>query len=215
MPIWDRAGDGRARVDSRFRPIGFFLPIDEHNEHYLTLREFPGLGFYGSHFSKRELLEQRNRMIRRHPRTTFLLPDVANLPEDLTAVGQLLDANPNVVIDFSARIDELGRQPYTARDFFLRYQDRILFGLDMPVSPAAYRCYFRVLRRGTSISTIPTISAASGFTPVGSSTGWACPTQCLGRSITRMRHGFFPGCPRLVSRTNRVRIAGTQRNDGR
>jgi len=56
-----------------------------------------------------------------------------------------LDAHPNVVIDFSARIDELGRQPYTARDFFIKYQDRILFGLDMPVSVEAYRCYFRVL----------------------------------------------------------------------
>jgi predicted TIM-barrel fold metal-dependent hydrolase len=70
---------------------------------------------------------------------------VANLPEDLAAVGELLDANPNVLIDFSARIDELGRQPYTAREFFLRYQDRILFGLDMPVSAEAYRCYFRLL----------------------------------------------------------------------
>jgi predicted TIM-barrel fold metal-dependent hydrolase len=91
------------------------------------------------------LLKQRNRMIARHPKTTFLLPHVANLPEDLAAVGELLDAHPNVVIDFSARIDELGRQPFTARDFFIKYQDRILFGLDMPVSPEAYRCYFRFL----------------------------------------------------------------------
>ena len=126
-------------------PIGFFQPIDEHNEHYLTLQEFPGWSFLGSHFGKWELLEQRNRMIARHPQTTFLLPHVANLPEDLAAVGELLDAHPNVIIDFSARIDELGRQPYTAHDFFLRYQDRILFGLDMPVSAEAYRCYFRFL----------------------------------------------------------------------
>ena len=60
-------------------------------------------------------------------------------------MGQLLEAQPNVMIDFSARIDELGRQPYTAHDFFVRYQDRILFGLDMPVSEEAYRCYFRLL----------------------------------------------------------------------
>ena len=115
-------------------PVAFFQPIDEHNEHYLTLQEFPGWSFLGSHFGKWDLLAQRNRMIARHPRTTFILPHVANLPEDLASVGELLDAHPNVVIDFSARIDELGRQPYTARDFFLRYQDRILFGLDMPVS---------------------------------------------------------------------------------
>ena len=145
-PIWDCAGKlGLPVLIHVSDPIAFFSPIDEHNEHYLTLQEFPGWSFYGSHFSKWELLEQRNRMIARHRQTTFLLPHVANLPENLAAVGEFLDANPNVCIDFSARIDELGRQPFTARDFFLRYQDRILFGLDMPVSPEAYRCYFRVL----------------------------------------------------------------------
>jgi predicted TIM-barrel fold metal-dependent hydrolase len=145
-PIWERAGElGIPVLIHVSDPVGFFLPIDERNEHYLTLQEFPGWSFCGSHFGKWDLLAQRNRMIARHPRTTFLLPHVANLPEDLAAVGQLLDAQPNVFIDFSARIDELGRQPYTARDFFLRYQDRILFGLDMPVSAAAYRCYFRFL----------------------------------------------------------------------
>jgi predicted TIM-barrel fold metal-dependent hydrolase len=145
-PIWDEAGRLRVPVLVHVSdPIAFFSPIDEYNEHYLTLQEFPAWSFYGSHFGKNELLEQRNRMIARHPRTTFFLPHMANLPEDLASVGELLDAHPNVVIDFSARIDELGRQPYTARDFFIRYQDRILFGLDMPVSREAYRCYFRVL----------------------------------------------------------------------
>jgi predicted TIM-barrel fold metal-dependent hydrolase len=145
-PVWERAGQlGIPVLIHVSDPIAFFLPFDARNEHYLTLQEFPGWSFAGSHFSKWELLKQRNRMIARHPKTTFLLPHVANLPEDLAAVGALLDAHPNVVIDFSARIDELGRQPYTARDFFIKYQDRILFGLDMPVSPEAYRCYFRFL----------------------------------------------------------------------
>jgi predicted TIM-barrel fold metal-dependent hydrolase len=146
FPIWRRAGQmGLPVLIHVSDPIAFFLPPDAENEHYLTLREFPGWSFAGSHFSKWELLEQRNRMIAAHPGTTFLLPHVANLPEDLAAVGRLLDELPNVVIDFSARIDELGRQPYTARDFLIEYQDRILFGLDMPVSAAAYRCYFRFL----------------------------------------------------------------------
>jgi predicted TIM-barrel fold metal-dependent hydrolase len=146
FPIWRRAGElGLPVLIHVSDPMAFFDPIDEHNEHYLTLQEFPGWSFVGSHFSKAELLAQRNRMIAAHPETTFILPHVANLPEDLATVSVLLDTHPNVVIDFSARIDELGRQPYTARDFFLRYQDRILFGLDMPVSVEAYRCYFRFL----------------------------------------------------------------------
>ena len=147
LPIWKRAGKlGVPVLIHVSDPAAFFLPIDAANEHYLTLREFPAWSFHGSHFSKRELLEQRNRMIALCPDTTFILPHVANHPEDLASVGRLLDARPNVIIDFSARIDELGRQPYTARDFFIKYQDRILFGLDMPVSPEAYRCYFRLLQ---------------------------------------------------------------------
>ncbi len=145
-PIWQRAGELDFPVLIHVSdPVAFFLPIDEHNEHYLTLQEFPGWSFAGSHFSKQELLRQRNCMIGDHPNTVFLLPHMANHPEDLASVGRLLDTYPNVIIDFSARIDELGRQPYTARDFFLKYQDRILFGLDMPVSLDAYRCYYRLL----------------------------------------------------------------------
>jgi len=147
-PIWERAGALGVPVLMHISdPIGLFQPIDERNEQYLTLREFPGWSHLGSEFGKWDLLEQRNKMIARHPRTTFLLPHVANLSEDLASVGELLDAHSNVFIDFAASIDELGRQPYTSRDFFLRYQDRILFGLDLPVSAEAYRCHFRFLER--------------------------------------------------------------------
>ena len=146
FPIWRRAGRLQVPVLIHVSdPVGFFLPVDARNEHYLTLREFPGWSFCGAHFSKAELLEQRNRMIALHPDTTFILPHVANHVEDLASVAELLDAQSNVFIDLSARIDELGRQPYTARDFLIGYQDRILFGLDMPVSREAYRCYFRFL----------------------------------------------------------------------
>jgi len=64
---------------------------------------------------------------------------------DLAKVASLLRAHPNVWIDPSARMDELGRQPYSARDFFVEFQDRILFGSDMPLSTEMYRCYFRFL----------------------------------------------------------------------
>jgi predicted TIM-barrel fold metal-dependent hydrolase len=85
------------------------------------------------------------RSVRNHPSTTFLLPHVANYAENLTYVGKLLDNNPNVHIDFSARCDELGRQPYSAREFLINYQDRVYFGTDMPASTEMYRFYFRFL----------------------------------------------------------------------
>ncbi len=145
-PIWEKAGELRIPVLIHTSdPVAFFLPADQRNEHYLTLREFPGWSFHASHYSKWALLDQRDRMIAAHPNTRFILPHVANNPEDLDYVSGLLDRNANAVIDFAARIDELGRQPYSARDFFIKYQDRILFGLDMPISPEAYRCSFRFL----------------------------------------------------------------------
>lgn len=145
-PIWRRAGELKVPVLIHSSdPAAFFLPVDQYNEHYLPLQEFSGWSFYGSHFSKKNLLEQRDRMIAKHPETTFICPHTANYPENLDYVSKFLDTYPNVYIDFSARIDELGRQPYSSRDFIIKYQDRILFGTDMPISPEIYRCYFRFL----------------------------------------------------------------------
>src|SRR5207244_5452670 len=97
-------------------------------------------------FPKRdELHAQRNRVIARHPRTTFIAAHFANDAEDLAAVGAWLDAYPNLYVDIDARISELGRQPYSARRFFLKYQDRILFGTDTAPNRAGYRMYYRFL----------------------------------------------------------------------
>jgi hypothetical protein len=146
FPVWRRAGElGLPVLIHVSDPLGFFLPADAENEHLPTLREFPGWSFHGSFFGKDELIEQRDRMIAAHPGTRFLLPHVANYPEDLDRVARLLGRFPNVWIDFSARMDELGRQPYSARDFMIAWQDRILFGSDMPLSTDVYRCYFRFL----------------------------------------------------------------------
>ncbi len=146
FPVWKRAGElGVPVLMHTSDPVAFFLPVDEANEHYANLRRFPGWSFCGSHFSKEELLEQRNRVVALHPETTFILPHVANHAEDLASVAALLDAHANVCIDFSARIDELGRQPRAAREFMIAYQDRVLFGTDMPVSVETYRCHFRFL----------------------------------------------------------------------
>jgi len=145
-PVWKRAGElGVPVLIHTSDPVAFFLPADGRNEHLGTLRKYPGWSFHGSHFTKWELLEQRTRMMTDHPGTTFICAHVANNPEDLDWVAELLDRHPNVHMDFSARMDELGRQPYTARRFFIKYQDRIIFGSDMPISPEMYRAYFRFL----------------------------------------------------------------------
>lgn len=84
-------------------------------------------------------------LVKRHSNTTFIGAHVGCYSENLGWVGQLLEDAPNFYVDISARIDELGRQPYTARRFFLRHADRILFGLDNGPEPEVYRLYYRFL----------------------------------------------------------------------
>ena len=142
--------------------MGFFLPVDRRNEHYATMLKYPGWSFHGSRYTKWDLLEQRRRMMADHPRTTFICPHAANNPEDLDWVSALMEDLPNVCIDFSARMDELGRQPYTARDFLIRWQDRVIFGTDMPISTEMYRCHFRFLETSDEYFDYPGYLGESG-----------------------------------------------------
>ena len=92
-----------------------------------------------------ELIEAGIRLMSRHPGTTFITAHTGWYSENLKFVGeQMLDELPNMVTDFSARIRWLGIQPYSARKFFITYQDRILFGIDGTPSPRLYRAYFRL-----------------------------------------------------------------------
>lgn len=143
-PIFDKAAElGIPVMFHTADPDAFFLPIDRHNERYEELAAHPDWGFYGSQFSKDELLDQRNRVFARHPRTLFVAAHLAERGEDLAYVSNLLDTYPNLSVDMSARIAELGRQPYTARKFFLRFADRILFGTDLFPEVETYRLHFR------------------------------------------------------------------------
>jgi len=146
FPIWEKAGElGVPVLIHTSDPAAFFLPIDRFNEHYPTLYRAPDWSFYNSFYSKTELLAQRDRMIEAYPGTTFICPHVANYPEDLEYVSRFLEKHPNAYIDISARIDELGRQPYSSREFLIKYSNRVLFGTDMPVWSDVYRSYFRFL----------------------------------------------------------------------
>jgi predicted TIM-barrel fold metal-dependent hydrolase len=84
-------------------------------------------------------------LVANHPGTTFIGAHVGCYAENLAWVGDLLDRCPNFYVDISARIGELGRQPYTARKFFLNHADRILFGTDSAPNVEVYRTYYRFL----------------------------------------------------------------------
>ena len=131
-PMWDACGQLNMPVAIHVSdPIAFFTPTDRFNERYEELNNHPDWSFYGGDFpSNEELLETRNRIIARHTKTQFIVLHVGNFAEDLQNVSVNLDRFPNMFVDIAARIGELGRQPRTARKFFDKHQDRILFGTD-------------------------------------------------------------------------------------
>jgi predicted TIM-barrel fold metal-dependent hydrolase len=127
-------------------PAAFFTPLDRFNERWHELNSNPSWLFFGGQNPQRQdLLDQLHRVIAKHPNTTFINTHFGNDAEDLAAVAEKLDKYPNMYIDIDARISELGRQPYAARKFFLKYQDRIMFGTDTPPRREAYRTYYRFL----------------------------------------------------------------------
>lgn len=156
-PMWEAAGELNLPVFIHTAdPDAFFTPIDRFNERWEELGNHPDWSFYGKDFpSKEDLLAQRNRVIERHPKTTFVGLHVANRSENLAEVAEWLDRYPNLNVEVGARLGELGRQPRTSRQFFEKYQDRILFGTDavpLPegdnypqqvLRPEMFQCYFR------------------------------------------------------------------------
>jgi predicted TIM-barrel fold metal-dependent hydrolase len=146
-PIWAACGRlGLPVIMHTADPSAFFEPIDATNERYEELSRHPDWHFPQDKFpSRAELHAARNRLFARHRETQFIAAHLGNDGEDLAEAGQLLDEHPNVVVEFASRISELGRQPYSARRFLMRYQDRILFGTDGPWPETRYRYYWRFL----------------------------------------------------------------------
>ena len=147
-PIWAKCGElGIPVLIHVSDPVAFFTPIDKYNERYDELAEHPSWGFSdrSKYPTKEEILKQRNNVFARHPNTIFVGAHIATLPEDLGRVSMWMDMYPNLYVDISARISDIGRQPFTARKFLIKYQDRILFGTDTAPSAEAYRIYYRFL----------------------------------------------------------------------
>jgi predicted TIM-barrel fold metal-dependent hydrolase len=162
-PLYERAAELGVPIMYHIAdPDAFFLPIDASNERYEELAAHPEWSYYGSHYGKEELLAQRDRVIARHPRTTFVGAHVAEHPEDLAYVSRLLEENPNLHVDIGARCAELGRQPYTSREFFLKFADRILFGTDLIPEVHMYRLHYRFLETRDEYFEYPSHASRQG-----------------------------------------------------
>lgn len=136
-PVWKRCGELGMPISIHVAdPKAFWLPYNESNERWEELKDHPNWWFgdpakFPPH---EELLAALNRVIERHPKTTFVCLHFANNPEDLDWVEASLDRYPNMMADLAARVPEIGRHdPEKVRRLFLKHQDRILFATDFQV----------------------------------------------------------------------------------
>ena len=144
-PIWQTAARLNIPVIIHTaEPAEFFEQLDMHNERWLELALFPNRRRYVVPVSFETLTLEREDLFRRHPKTRFIVAHFGWHANDLGRAARLLDAHPNVVLEPAAILYDLGRQPGAAHDFFVKYQDRILFGKDA-YAPSEFPYYWRVL----------------------------------------------------------------------
>ncbi len=144
-PIWDACARLKLPVFIHTAdPAEFFKPIDYTNERWLELSLFSDRRYPQDRFPSFETLSaERDNLFRKHPKTIFVAAHMGWIANDLGKLGKMLDEMPNVYTEVGAVLYDIGRQPRTAHDFFVKYQDRILFGKDS-FQPEEYPYYWRV-----------------------------------------------------------------------
>jgi predicted TIM-barrel fold metal-dependent hydrolase len=144
-PLWEAAGRLNIPVIIHTaEPSQFFKPLDAHNERWLELSLFAGRRRYLVPVSFETLMTERDDLFKTHPKTRFIVAHFGWHANDLARAGRLLDEHPNAVLELAAILYDLGRTPRAAHDFFVKYQDRILFGKDT-YAPSEFPYYWRVL----------------------------------------------------------------------
>jgi len=169
-------------------PPSFWDPMDKYNERWLELKTHPGRKRESTNPAPwKTIIEEQHHVFRAHPNTIFIAAHFGWLANDLSSLGKLLDECPNVYVEIAAIIAELGRQPRQARDFFIKYQDRILFGKDSWV-PSEYATYFRVLE--TADEYFPYHKKYHAFWRMY---GLALPDEVLKKIYYKNALGIIPG----------------------
>ncbi len=145
-PVWQKCAElGIPVLIHTAEPSPFFDPWDYHNERWLELKQFPQRARPPEKYAPFEtLVAERNHLFAKHPKTNFIAAHLAFYGNDLERLGKTLDSLPNMYVDIAAVLAELGRQPYSAHDFLIKYQDRVLMGKDI-YDVNEYKWYFRAL----------------------------------------------------------------------
>lgn len=145
-PIWKKCGElGIPVLIHAADPKSFWDPMDKDNERWLELKTRPRRKRSATNPAPwQQIIDEQHRMFKKHPKTKFINAHMGWYANNLDRLGELMDEMPNMSVGIGAIIAELGRQPRRAKQFFIKYQDRILFGKDS-WKPNEFPMYFRVL----------------------------------------------------------------------
>ena len=145
-PIWAKCAEmGIPILIHAADPKSFWDPMDGNNERWLELKTHSRRKRSATNPAPWEqIIQEQHNMFKKHPKTNFINAHMGWYANNLKKLGGLMDAMPNMYVGIGAVIAELGRQPKNAHAFFLKYQDRILFGKDS-WKPNEFPTYFRVL----------------------------------------------------------------------
>ena len=145
-PIWQKCAElGIPILIHTGEPFQFWQPKDKNNERWLELKQKPNrYRDPKKYLPWEQIMEEQHNVFRKNENTIFINAHLGWLGNDLTKLGKLMDELPNMYTEIGAVLAELGRQPRFARDWFIKYQDRIMFGKDS-WNPEEYYVYFRVL----------------------------------------------------------------------
>lgn len=210
-PIFERAGAlGLVVLIHSGDPRAFFDPATPANERWDELGVHPAWSFADPRYPRwTEILTEFETRVLRHPRVRFIGAHFGNAAEDPDRVERLLERAPNYYIDTSARVPEFGRHdPERMRRFFVRWQDRILFGTDLGVGPDP-----RDLMLGSTGAEPPTLPEIERFWTAtfryyeSNDRAFAHPTPIQGR-WTIDAVGLPPAVLRKVYGANAARLLG-------
>ncbi len=126
-------------------PIWMYLPMDIHNDGMMNAAEWQVDTSKKGLLQHQELVETLENAVKENPNTTFIACHFANCSYDLSIVGKLLDAYPNLYADIAARYAETATVPRYTKAFYETHQDKLVYGTDMGYEPSMYETTFRIL----------------------------------------------------------------------
>lgn len=146
-PLFQKCGELKIPVNVHVaEPLWMYEPMDSTNDGLVNSYEWRIDKSKPNLLSHAQLITTLENVVRENPTTTFIASHFANCEYDLSILGRLFNKYPNLYADISARYAETAPIPRYMTTFYQKYQNRLLYGSDMPFEQKMYETTFRILQ---------------------------------------------------------------------